>query len=256
MKNTIDLTKLAFLATIAGIFAAASTHADDKTNYITAKEITAMPPCTVTFAKRLSEFSGFFTSANGRTFVLGNIRGEQWVWHFVGAVKEGQAYKFPDAFLNYQAAPHYVTAKEIAAMAPCTAVLASRTPCSSYFTTADGKWFGIGDPGSGAQVSHFIWSLKDGETNKFPDAFLDYQVAPHYFTAKEIAAMAPCTATLVRGWDDSGYFKTANGKGFFIGDERSGEDVDRFLRTLEEKKTYAFPDAFLKYQKNQPTTKP
>ena len=34
MKNTLDLTKVAFLATIAGIFAAASAHADDKTNYM------------------------------------------------------------------------------------------------------------------------------------------------------------------------------------------------------------------------------
>src|ERR1041385_8045945 len=102
-----QLTKLAFLATLAGIFAAASARADDKTNYITVKEITAMPPCTVTFAKRLSEFSGFFTNANGKAFVLGDIRGEQWVWHFVVALKEGQPYKFPDALLNYQAAPRY-----------------------------------------------------------------------------------------------------------------------------------------------------
>src|SRR5258705_11780583 len=110
MKNTLDLTKLAFLATIAGIFAAASVHADDKTNYITVKEITAMPPCTVTVAKRLSEFSGSFTNANGKAFVLGDIRGEQWVWHFGGALKEGQAYKVPDVFLNDLPAPHYVTA--------------------------------------------------------------------------------------------------------------------------------------------------
>ena len=175
MKNILDLAKLAFLAAIAGIFGATSAHADDKTNYVTVKEITAMPPCTATFAKRLSEFSGFFTNANGKAFVLGDIRGEQWVWHFVGALKEGQTWKFPDAFLNYQAAPQYVTAKEIAEMAPCAAMLASRTPCSSCFMTADGKWFGIGDPGSGAEVSHFIWSLKDGETNKFPDVFLKYR---------------------------------------------------------------------------------
>ena len=182
MKNTFDRTKLALLATSAGILAAASAHADDKTNYITVKEITAMPPRTVTFAKRLSEFSGFFTNATGKAFVLGDIRGEQWVWHFVVALKEGQAYKLPDTFLSYQAAPHYVTAREIAAMAPRTAMLAARSPCSSYFTTADGKWFGIGDPGSGEEIGHFIWSLKVGEANKFPDAFLAYQTAPHYVT--------------------------------------------------------------------------
>jgi hypothetical protein len=251
-----ERTKLALLATIAGILAAASAHADDKTNYITVKEITAMPACTVTFAKRLSGFSGSFTNANGRAFVLGDNGGDQWVWHFVNALKEGQAYKLPDAFLNYQAAPHYVTAKEIAAMPPCTARLGARSPCSASFTTPDGKWFGIGDPGSGEQISHFIWSLKEAETNRFPDAFLDYQAAPHYVTAREITEMSHCTATLVHEWIGSGYFKTADGKGFFIGGERSGKDVNRFLRTLEEEKTYEFPDAFLKYQKLQLTTKP
>jgi hypothetical protein len=175
VKDTFDPIKLAFVASIGSIFVCASAQAEDKTNYITVKEITAMAQCTATFAKRLSEFSGFFTNANGKAFVLGDIRGEQWVWHFVGALKEGQAYKFPETFLNYQAAPHYVTAKQIAAMAPCTATLAARSPCSSYFSTADGKWFGIGDPGSGAEISRFIWSLKVEETNKFPDVFLKYQ---------------------------------------------------------------------------------
>jgi hypothetical protein len=224
--------------------------------YRTAKEITAMPPRTATFAKRLSEYSGSFTDANGKGFVVGDIRGEQRVWHFVNALTEGQAYKLPNAFLNYQAAPHYVTAKEIAAMAPCTAMLASRSPCSSYFTTADGKWFGIGDPSSEEEISHFIWSQKLGEANKFPDAFLAYQAAPHYATASEITEMAPCTATLVHEWNGSGYFKTVDGKGFFIGGERSGKDVDRFLRTLEEGKTYEFPGVFLKGQEDQPTAKP
>ena len=256
MKNTLDLTKLAVLATLAGIFAAASAHADDKTNYITVKEITAMPPCTVTFAKRLSGFSGFFTNATGKAFVLGENGGDQWVWHFVNALTEGKAYKLPDTFLNYQAAPHYVTAKEIAAMAPCTAMLAARSPCSAHFTTADGKWFGIGDPGSREEISHFIWSQKVGEANKFPDVFLAYQAAPHYVTVREITEMVPRTATLVHGWNGSGYFKTADGKGFFIGGERSGKEVDRFLRTLEEEKTYEFPGAFLKYQKPPPPTKP
>ena len=78
-------------------------------------------------------------------------------------------------FTNYLAAPNYVTAKEIAAMAPCSATIASRTPCSGHFVTTDGKWFGIGDPGSGAQISQFIWSLKDGQTNNFPDVFVKYQ---------------------------------------------------------------------------------
>src|ERR1041385_4970007 len=76
--------RLALIASI-GLFVAAA-RADDKTNYITAREITAMAPVTATFAKRLSEFSGSFTNAEGRSFILGDIRGEQWVWHFVGAL--------------------------------------------------------------------------------------------------------------------------------------------------------------------------
>ena len=68
--------------------------------------------------------------------------------------------------------------------------------------------------------------------------------------------MAPCTARLVHEWLGSGYFKTADGKGLFIGGGRSGDEVDRFLWTLEEEKTYEFPDAFLKHQMPQPTTKP
>ena len=255
MKHFLALTQLALLALIAGL-SATPAHADDKTNYFTVKEIMAMPSCTVTFAKRTSEFSGAFTNADGRAFVLGDIRSEQGVWHFVGALKEGRAYRLPDAFLSYQAAPRYGTADAIAAMPPCAATLAVRSPCSSTFTTADGRWFGIGDPGSGEQVSHFIWSLKEGETNQFPDAFLSWQAAPHFVMAGAIREMAPRTATFVHGWDGFGYFKTAAGNGFFLGGERAGKDVDRFLRTLEEGKTYELPDAFLKYQGLQPAKRP
>src|SRR5580765_2959375 len=49
--------RLVLLGTAAGMFSAASVGADDKTNYITAREITAMTPCTATFAKRFSEYS-------------------------------------------------------------------------------------------------------------------------------------------------------------------------------------------------------
>ena len=91
-----------FLSGILAVFATILAHADDKTNFITAKEITAMAPCTATFAKRLSEFSGSFTNVDGKGFVLGSDRGEQWVWHFVGALREGRTYKFPDVFLDYQ----------------------------------------------------------------------------------------------------------------------------------------------------------
>jgi hypothetical protein len=190
MKNTLAIARLIFLSTFAAATmlmgcatrkdahppAALSAKADDKSTpcYGTTKEITAMTPRTGTFAKRLSAFSGYFMTADGHGFILGAEAGEQWVWHFLSTLREGEKCKLPEAFLDYQAAPQYVTAQEITAMAPCRARLVSRTPCSSYFRTADGKWFGIGDPGSGPQISQFIWSLEDGQTCKFPDAFLRY----------------------------------------------------------------------------------
>jgi len=257
-KLTHALVVVRQLITIACIFAAASTNAADKTNpsYITAKEITAMTPCTGKLAKRLSEFSCSFTTVDGSGFVLGDATGEQWVWHFLATLKEGQTCKFPDAFVNYMSAPSYGTAKEIAAMAPRTGTLASRSPCSSYFTTADGKGFGIGNPGSGAEISQFIWTLKPGQSYKFPDALLEYQAAPKYGTAKEITEMVRCTATLVTRWDGSGYFQTADGKGFLIGGGHGGADIDKFLGTLTEEQTYKFPDTFLDYQKQNPSKKP
>jgi len=217
-----------------------------------------MAPVTATFAGRLSKFAGEFTNAEGKGFVigdihgdLGNIRGDPWVWRFVHALREGRSYKFPDTFPNYQAAPNFVTAKEIAAMAPCAATIATRSPCWGRFVTTDGKWFDIGDPGSGAEISQFIWSMKEGVTNRFPDVFLSYHIAPNYNTAKQIAEMTPRTGTLAGQFTDFCYFTTADGKGFFIGRGRSGPEVDQFLRTLEEDKTYQFPDAFLAYRKQK-----
>jgi hypothetical protein len=194
MKNTFALTKRIFLsALVAGILftgcmtrkeahqpSVLSANADDKTipSYVTTKEITAMAPRTGTFVKRLSVYAGSFRTADGKEFMIGSPAGEQWVWHFLGTLKEGQSCKFPDAFVDYQSAPYYVTGKDIAAMAPRTGTLATRTPCSAYFTTADGKGFGIGDPGSEKQISQFLWSLKDGQTCRFPDVFLQYQKSP------------------------------------------------------------------------------
>src|SRR4051812_22947301 len=65
--------------------AAAAARTEHKTlgTYVTVKEVEAMPPRTATFARRLSEFSGSFTDQDGNEFIVGDIRGEQWVWHFV-----------------------------------------------------------------------------------------------------------------------------------------------------------------------------
>jgi hypothetical protein len=230
---------------------AATAAVDEKPlpRYITSAEVSKMPAGSAKFTNRLSSYSGAFTTTEGKQFIIGDERGEQWVWHFVCALKVGQTYKFPEVFTNYMAAPNYATTEAIAAIAPCTATLASRTPCSSTFVTSDGKWLGIGDPGSGARVSHFIWMLKDGETCKLPDAFREFVAATNYATAAELTAMPPRRATLVHAWNGEAYFKGADGKGFFIEGEDSGTDVDRFLRTLEEDKTYEFPDVFVSYQK-------
>ena len=76
MMKMFDLKRLVLLGAAAVLLPAASASADDKTNYITAREITAMVPCTATFANRLSEYSGSFTNADGKRFVLGDPRGE------------------------------------------------------------------------------------------------------------------------------------------------------------------------------------
>jgi hypothetical protein len=254
MLYSRGISGLALGVIIGGVLAAAA-HGADKTNFITLKEIGAMSPRTVTFAQRLDEFSGSFTNAAG-AFVLGDIRGDQSVWHFVGSLNVGQTYTFPDVFTNYLAASYYVTAKSIAEMPPSSAVLASRSPCSSRFVTTEGRWFGIGDPGSGAEVSQFIWSLKAGQTNRFPEVFLNYQAAPRYTNAAAITAMAPRTGTLTGVFLDFCYFATADGKGFFIDPGNDAPEVTRFLRTLEEEKSYEFPGAFLKYQKGSEAKKP
>ena len=189
-----------------------------------------------------------FTTTDGKQFVIGDIRGEQWVWHFINALREGRTYKLPETFTNYQSAAHYVTSNEIAALPPCTATLAARSPCSSMFVTTEGKWLGIGDPGSGARVSHFIWTLKDGETCNFRTRFGSLS---RRRIMRQRRKSRRCRRA-ARPWcmpGSEGVFKGGDGKGFFIGGEHSGTEVDRFLRTLEEDKTYEFPDVFVSYQK-------
>jgi hypothetical protein len=219
--------------------------------YATPAAIKAIPTTRAKFTRKLSEFAGEFTGPDGKTLVLGGPRAEQRVWHFVAAMREGQTYDLPESFLNFIAAPGYVTATEIAAMPPCTAMIAARSPCSASLRTADGKWFYLGDPGSGLQISQFIWCLEDGQLNRFPDAFIAFQGAPRYATAKEITDMPPRVATLVHGWDDSAYFKTADGKGFFVGSEHSGKEVAAFLASLEEGKAYDLPAAFVRSERQR-----
>jgi hypothetical protein len=264
MKTILSLTVLAFVFVAASspCFAvepepvatkSAKVGVKKTPRYVTTQEIKEIAPCTATLSKRISEYSCAFTTADGKAFVLGDPRGEQWVWHFVGALNEGQSYKLPDEFLNYVAAPHYVTDKEITRMASRTGTLASSSPCSAYFRTADGKWFGIGDPGSGAEVSQYLATLKRGNAYRFPDSFLAYKAAPKYATAKEITAMVPRTAKLTTAFTTFCYFTTADGKGFIVGspNKESEAVVRHFLDKLEEEKTYKFPDVFLEFLKKK-----
>lgn len=146
-------------------------------SYITAGQIKAMPPGKATVEHR-ETYTARLRTADGQQFTLGSDRGEQDVWHFVGtALKKGQTYEFPAAFLAYQQRKFYVTAEELKAMPPVKATLELRGPCFSIFKATDGKQFVIGDPGSGRAVWRFLGTLKEGQAYEFPGAFLDYQKA-------------------------------------------------------------------------------
>ena len=71
--------------------------------------------------------------------------------------------------------PVYETAELIKTMPHCKAKVVQRGPCFLYLTTADGKGFYLGSPGSQADVGLFLDTLKDGHRYVFPDAFLQYQ---------------------------------------------------------------------------------
>ena len=181
--------------------------------YITSAEVAKMPACSAKFTKTM-EYGGEFATAEGKRFVIGDIRGEQWVWHFINALRERRTYKLPETFTNYQSAAHYVTSNEIAALPPCTATLAARSPCSSMFVTTEGKWLGIGDPGSGARVSHFIWTLKDGETCKLPDAFRSLSRRRLMRQRRKSRRCRRAARPWCHTCDRRGHSKGGDGKGF------------------------------------------
>lgn len=71
--------------------------------------------------------------------------------------------------------PVYEDAAQIRAMPPCRARVVQRVPCSVYLTTADGRGFYLGSPGSKADVRGFLEILKDGQSYDLPGAFLTYK---------------------------------------------------------------------------------
>ncbi len=106
------------LITFACILAAPFTHAAEKPagnapadanksaetaspGYETAKQIKAMPPCKATVEEHHSCYS-IFRTADGKKFSIGSPAATQDVVQFLQTLKNGQTYKFPSVFLDYQ----------------------------------------------------------------------------------------------------------------------------------------------------------
>lgn len=63
----------------------------------------------------------------------------------------------------------------------------------------------------------------------------------------EFLAMTPCVATLLSKNPCTGTFKDAGGAQFHIGGPASSRPIRRFIRTLEEGKSYELPAAFIEF---------
>src|SRR5262245_22828303 len=70
-------------------------------SYETAEQIKAMLPCKATVEEHHSCYS-IFRSADGKQFSIGSPAATQEVVQFLETLKEGQNYKFPSTFLDYQ----------------------------------------------------------------------------------------------------------------------------------------------------------
>lgn len=70
-------------------------------------------------------------------------------------------------------------------------------------------------------------------------------------TAGQIKAMPPCRAALENRQPCYATFRTADGRRFAIGSPAAPSEVVRFLGTLHEGESYAFPDVFVDYLKSR-----
>ena len=70
-------------------------------DYETAEQIKAMSPCKATVEERQPCYS-IFRTADGKKFSIGSPAATREVVQFLGTLKEGQVYKFPGTFLDYQ----------------------------------------------------------------------------------------------------------------------------------------------------------
>ena len=146
--------------------------------YDKSEMVAAMPKIKATVEDK-ETFSARLKAEDGRIFVIGSDKGEQDVWHFVAtALKVGQTYELPQAFLDYQKREFYDSVAEIKAMPARKATLELRGPCYSIFRNTDGKQFVIGSPGSGDKVWGFLGTLEEGKTYELPKAFLDDLAKP------------------------------------------------------------------------------
>jgi hypothetical protein len=70
-------------------------------DYETAEQIKAMSPCKATVEER-QPCCLIFRTADGKKFSIGSPAATPEVVQFLGTLKEGNAYKFPGIFLDYQ----------------------------------------------------------------------------------------------------------------------------------------------------------
>ncbi len=75
---------------------------------------------------------------------------------------------------------------------------------------------------------------------------------PVYDTAEQILAMPACTASVVEQGPCYLQLRTADGNEFFIGSPAAGAEVLQFVQELKEGRSYKFPEAFQKYQREHP----
>jgi len=77
--------------------------------YETAEKVKAMPAGKATVEHK-ETFFAVLRTPDGKKFTIGSSRGEQQVWHFVAtALKKGETYEFPAAFLAYENGKFYGT---------------------------------------------------------------------------------------------------------------------------------------------------
>ena len=110
MKKTLELTRLAFLSTLAAAMLLTGCAAQKDTRqlgkapgpvYESAEQIKAMPPCKAKVVERGPCYVSL-KATDGRRFCLGSPGSKADVGRFLGVLKDGQRYDFPDAFLEYQ----------------------------------------------------------------------------------------------------------------------------------------------------------